>query len=365
MRRSLLSGLMVAAVALLLAPAAEAKKPPSGDGGGSGAVAADPYRSLQWGLDQVHAPQAWSASTGTGAVIAVVDSGVDLDHPDLQGQLVAGATFVCRGGEPRPCGNGDWQSGADNGNGHFHGTHVAGIAAAATNNGIGVAGVAPGARIMPVKALDAEGSGAFEDIADGIRWAVDHGADVVNLSLGALPGVQAFVITGLETAVAEAIQYAVSRGVVVVAAAGNESSPLCDTPAFDSGALCVVATDRLEARPWYSNFGINPELHAVSAPGGQGLVSCEEDVLSTVPLGTESSCTAGTRPGYDFLAGTSMATPHVAGVAALLVAQGRDNVETVDVLEATARQPVTGLRGTYTPAYGFGIVDAAAAVAAP
>jgi serine protease len=322
----------------------------------------DPLYGKQYGPQQVRAEQAWSTSTGSGQRIAIVDSGVDLDHPDLDGKIAGGATFVCE--KVSPCGNGDWQSGADNGSGDPHGTHVAGIAAAETNNATGIAGVAPDASILAVKVLDAEGAGSFEDIAAGIRWSADNGADVINMSLGALPGVQALTVTGLIADTQDAIAYARSKGVVVVAAAGNESSPLCGTPAFERGALCVTSTDRNEAKSWFSNLGVNQEIDAVAAPGGQGLVSCAEDILSTVPAGAETTC-GRTTPGYDAYAGTSMAAPHVAGVAALLTAQGRTDEQVVDVLETTARKPVTGTRGVFDPVYGYGIVDAQAAVAAP
>ena len=323
----------------------------------------DQYGSLQWGLDQIRAPQAWQTSTGTGQVVAVVDSGVDLDHPDLSGKLVSGATFTGCPQQPNGCGNGDWESGMTSDPPSPHGTHVAGIAAASTNNGLGIAGSARGATIMPVKVLTDAG-GSFEEVAAGIRWAADHGADVINLSLGALPGVQALVLVGDSDDAKQAIEYAVSRGVVVVAAAGNDFASICGEPGFAPNALCVVATDRNEARAAYSNFAANQSLNVVAAPGGAAVLACADDVISTVPAGTESSCGTGT-PGYDFYAGTSMATPHVAGVAALLTAQGRSVSEVYSVLKSTARTPGVALRGTYTPTYGFGIVDAAAAVGAP
>lgn len=332
----------------------------------SAATTGDPLAPRQWGLDQVRAPQAWSVSRGAGVVIAVVDSGVDLNHPDLAGKLVAGATFTC-GTRPAPCGNGDWKGPDGVGQpADVHGTHVAGIAAAATGNGIGIAGVAPDARIMPVKALE-NGSGSYQQIAAGVRWSVDHGAKVVNLSLGSLPGTQAFSLTGLVTDLKDAVAYARAKGAVVVAAAGNEFQvPLCDPPAFESGALCVTATDRRELPATYSNQGLKPDLLAVAAPGGSSLPVCGEDIVSTVPVGTSrSGSVCGYGGDYDELAGTSMATPHVAGVAALLAAQGRTGSQILSVLTSTSRQPVTGLRGAFTPSYGWGIVDAAAAVAAP
>jgi subtilisin family serine protease len=323
----------------------------------------DPYSGLQWGLDQIRAQQAWATSEGRGQVIAIVDSGVDLDHPDLRRKLVRGATFTGCAETPEGCGNGDWESGNTTAASSPHGTHVAGIAAASTGNRVGVAGAAPAAKLMPVKVLTDEG-GSFEEVAAGIRWAADNGADVINLSLGALPGVQALVLVGELDDAKQAINYAVSKGVVVVAAAGNDFASICGEPGFAPNALCVVATDRNEARAAYSNFAVNQDLNVIAAPGGAAVHTCEDDVISTVPAGTESVC-GETTPGYDFYAGTSMATPHVAGVAALLTAQGRDVFQVYDVLKSTARTPGLELRGTYTPVYGYGIVDAASAVAAP
>jgi subtilisin family serine protease len=325
----------------------------------------DPLSAKQFGLTQVHAEQAWATSRGAGAVIAVVDTGVDLSHPDLAGKLVAGATFTC-GGAAGPCGNGDWKG--PNGVGDAsdeHGTHVSGIAAAATGNGVGIAGVAPDAKIMPVKVLEA-GSGSFADIAAGIRYAADNGADVINMSLGAMPGVQVLTYTGVISDTTEAVAYARSKGVVVVAAAGNDFQvPLCGTPAFEDGALCVTATDKREAPAAYSNWGLKPDLMAVAAPGGSSLPVCGEDIVSTVPAGRGGSAVCGNGTSYDEYAGTSMATPHVAGVAALLAAQGRSADSILTTLLDTSRQPVSGLRGVFTPQYGWGIVDAAAAVQAP
>jgi subtilisin family serine protease len=322
----------------------------------------DPFRDRQWGLDQIHAEQAWPTSTGSGTVVAVVDTGVDLAHPDLQGQLVPGATFTGCGKGGGPCGNGDYRGPDGENNDDEHGTHVAGIVAAATDNGIGVAGVAPDAKVMPVKVLE-EGSGSYGDIAAGVRWAVDHGADVINLSLGAVPGAQLLPITGVETELADALAYARQHGVLAVAAAGNTATPLCNDPAFTNDVICVAATDRNEAKTWYSELPNKPDMKAVAAPGGAALVSCDDDIWSTVPTGTGSEACG--ESDYDAYAGTSMATPHVAGVAALLYAQGRDVADVENVLLATSRQPVTGSTGVYSPTHGWGIVDAEAAVAAP
>ena len=346
-RPAAVAAAVVTAVALTASPASAAPN--------------DPLYADQYGPQQVHAEEAWATSTGAGTVIAVVDTGVDLTHEDLRAKLVPGATFI----DCNPsCGNGDWRGpdgeaqASDN-----HGTHVSGIAAAATGNGIGIAGVARDAQIMPVKVLE-DGSGSFEDIANGVRWAADHGADVVNLSLGGLQGTQVLALTGLETALQDAIVYAKGKGVAVIAAAGNDGVPLCNSPGFDEGAICVVATDKRELRSAYSSGPIRPDLNAVAAPGGSLLPVCGEDIVSTVPAGTSSSgATCGYGNNYDEFAGTSMATPHVAGVAALLAAQGRSVDDIYTTLTSTARTPGVGLRGVFTPTYGYGIVDAAAAVA--
>lgn len=321
----------------------------------------DEHWNYQWGPRQIDAPHAWQTSTGAGQRIAIVDSGVDIGHPDLRNKIADGATFVGCARDRNGCGNGDWESGP--GPGDPHGTHVAGSAAASTENLEGIAGVAPRAKLLAVKVLDDEGA-SFEEVAAGVRWSVDHGADVVNLSLGALPGVQAFELTGLIGDLRDAVRYARRNGAVVVAAAGNDYASICGSPAFNRGALCVVATDRQEAKASYSNFAANEELDVVAAPGGAAFLACTEDIISTWPIGANDSCeqSVGTR-NYNFIAGTSMATPHVAGGAALLTAQGRSAEQTINVLERTARTPPANTRGTYTPVYGFGIIDLDRAVA--
>jgi subtilisin family serine protease len=323
------------------------------DNGGSpssGTAVNDPLFPKQWGLDQINAPEAWArGATGSGVTIAVIDTGVDLAHPDLQSKLVTGVDIVA--------GSNDCPPGPQDENGH--GTHVAGIAAAITNNGIGGAGTSPDARIMPVRVLDAEGSGSSDDIVAGIRWAADHGAKVLNLSLGELPVVGQ--LQPLNQDIEDAIDYAWGKGALVVAAAGNETFPLCEYPSFAQHAICVGATDSRGLPSYYSNFPVSPSMNGFRAPGGLGSVFCEddEDIWSTVWPGSDFDCQgSGSITGYDTLAGTSMATPFVSGVAALLYGQGLTNEQIVQRLRDTSSN-----HGSYDPVMGWGIVDAGAATA--
>ena len=319
----------------------------SGGAPGSGPVN-DPLFARQWALDQLNAPEAWArGARGAGTTVAVVDTGVDLAHPDLRSKLVAGHDFVA--------GKTDCPAGPQDENGH--GTHVAGIAAAVTSNGIGVAGVAPDASIMPVRVLDAEGSGAQEDVAAGIRWAADNGAEVINLSLGELPVVGQ--LEPLNEDIEAAVTHAWERGSLVVAAAGNETFPLCSYPAFAEHAVCVGATDSRRLPTYYSNFPNNGSMLGFRASGGVGSVFCEddEDIWSTIWPGSSYDCQgSGSISGYDTTAGTSMASPQVAGVAALLFGQGLTNAQIVERLKQTSSN-----HGLYEPVMGYGIVDADAA----
>ena len=321
----------------------------------------DPYISKQWGLTKIQAEDAWAKSDGTGATIAVVDTGVDMKHPDLKDKLIyySDADFVEPDGKctqekkQRTC----TQDGAQDENGH--GTHVAGIAAAITNNGIGIAGVAPGAKILPVRVLDAEGSGTSDQIAKGISYAADKGAHVINLSLGFLSGVGEVVkITGGLEPIYAAIKYAQDKGAVVVVAAGNDSVPLCAQPSAAPGVICVGSTDRDDLRSFFSNGDVTMMENYLVAPGGKALLDCADNIFSTyLTTLTTSSCSP--QQGYETLAGTSMAAPHVAGVAAQLVSQEKVGKRAVDCIMANTDDLGTPGRD---PIFGYGRLNAKKAV---
>ena len=210
-------------------------------------------------------------------------------------------------------------------------------------------------QIMPVRVLDSEGSGSSDDIVEGIRWAADHGANVINMSLGELPVVGQ--LQAINQDIEDAVNYAWDKGSLVVAAAGNESFPLCSYPAFADHAVCVGATDSRGLPSYYSNFPVNKTMLGFRAPGGVGSVFCEddEDIWSTMwPGSSFEAAAAGS--GYETLAGTSMASPQVAGVAALLYGQGLTNAQMMDRSKATSSN-----HGRYDPIMGYGIVDADAA----
>jgi subtilisin family serine protease len=291
------------------------------------ASAADPLRSHQWNLDLVQSDEAHATATGAGALVAVIDSGVMAVHPDLQGRLRPGYDFVDNDAVPQ--------------DGNGHGTHVSGIVAANADNGVGVSSVAPGATVLPVRVLNDDGEGDSTAVAKGIDWAVDQGAQVINLSLG--PDVP---ILSDDPDFDATVDRALDRGVVVVAAAGNSGLPACDQPSGEGRLLCVGSVDKRRNRSVFSNFGDGLGL---VAPGGSAMPGVDEDVLSTYNDG-----------GYAEIAGTSQATPHVAGVAALLVSKGLRGQAVVNRILATADD--LGAAGPDAQ-FGAGLVDARRAVA--
>lgn len=309
----------------------------------------DPLFAAQWGLRQIRAPQAWRRSRGAGAVVAVVDTGVDLAHPDLRDQLVPGVDLW----ESRPGGGPDCPGPQDE---QFHGTMVAGVVAAETGNGIGIAGVAPAAKIMPVRVRPAVDSTDFSRVGTGIRWAADHGADVISLTGGAVVPLRPAPLFPED--IAEAAAYAWERGVVLVATAGNNSLPWCQYPAATDHFVCAAANDA-EGRPaGYSQLPLKLGSGvALRGPGGTRRAECDSagDVWSTTLPGAARVDACGDR-GYGTDSGTTYATAHIAGVAALLAARRLENDEIVDCLRRTATN-----RGRYDPLTGYGTVDAAAA----
>jgi subtilisin family serine protease len=275
----------------------------------------------QWSLAKIGAPEAWAHSTGSGVRVGIVDTGVDLTHEDLAGRVVESTSCVGAAGDPAKC-TGTAQD--DQG----HGTHVAGIIAANKDNGIGIAGVAPDAQLVVAKALNAAGSGTEEDINAGIKWVVDHGAKVVNLSLGD-PN---FVFTSLlGTSMREGIEYAWSHGAVPVVAAGNSDLfglGIGSSNYGDLDAIIVGATGPDDNVSEYSS-PIGSAKWGILAPGGAGDGNPDHDIYSTFWEG-------GKPNSYRALAGTSMATPHVVGAVALLLAEGLTPQQAVDRLINTA-----------------------------
>ncbi len=306
----------------------------------------DPMYPKQWHMRQIGMPEAWKLADGNGVIVAVLDTGVAYeDHgkftllPDLKGiEFVKPYDFVANTKHA----NDD----------HGHGSHVTGSIAQVTNNGIGVTGVARNVRIMPLKVLSAGGSGSVGGIADAIRYAADNGAKVINMSLGG-----AFPSAVLK----KAVQYAYDKGVTVVCAAGNESRSKVGYPAAYPGAIAVSATQNDEAITFYSNYGKDIDI---AAPGGNtrsadgGRNNPDGGVLqNTIEIGNPA------KNDYYAYMGTSMASPHAAGVAALVVGEGVTDPAAVEkLLQDTARKPANQ---TYNrDKYGAGIIDAPAAVKA-
>lgn len=274
-------------------------------------VPVETVRLDQWHLAHIDVGDAWHDTHGEGTVVAVVDTGADCTHPALH--CWQGANFV----DDRPCGPGA------NCDGHGHGTHVAGIVAA---QGDKVTGVAPETNVRPVKALSDSGGGSMSAVASGIIWAAQHGAHVINLSLGS---------PNPSRAVWDAVIYARDRGSLVVAARGNAQSDAALYPACYAD-VAVTATDQYDQRTSWSSFGNCGERLLVGAPG--------QDIVSTVPGGN-----------YAAMSGTSMAGPVVSGIAAMLVAIGTDGVEGLR----------DGLVAIGNPAGEEGVVNAGRSIGPP
>ncbi|WP_284618131.1 S8 family peptidase [Aquabacterium humicola] len=333
----------------------------------------DSMYSSQWHYFEptggLNLPAAWDASTGTGVVVAVIDTGYR-PHADLSGRIVGGYDMIAdtatandgngRDSDARDPGDavaaGECGAGEPADTSSWHGTHVAGTIAAATNNGSGVAGVAFNARVLPIRVLGKCG-GYTSDIADGITWA--SGGSVPGLPANANPARVLNLSLGgggaCDSTTQAAINGARGRGAVVVVAAGNSNQNAANfSPASCSGVITVAAVNRSGGRAYYSNYG---SIVDVAAPGGDTRFSSADGILSTLNAGTGAP--AG--DNYAYYQGTSMATPHVAGVAALMLSKNPgltpDQVESL--LKSTARAfPATCSQ------CGAGIVNAAAAVAA-
>jgi thermitase len=295
----------------------------------------DPLFGYQYGMTKIQAPAAWSLTPGAANVkIAILDCGIYKAHPDLAGKVIDEKDFTSN-----PFGSGT----DDRCN---HGTHVAGIASADTNNGIGVAGVGDRTALMNGKVLLEQydsfgnligGEGDYLWVADGIRWAADRGANVINMSLGG-PDV-------CSSTMQEAIDYAWARNVVVVAAAGNYGVNAPFEPADCTHVVAVASTDATDAKSDFSNYGT---WVSVAAPGS--------DILSSV----NPNLNGGNE--YAYFSGTSMATPAVAGLVGLLwsTSWGTSAQSVINRLEATA----DAIPGTGTN-WQYGLINAAAAVAPP
>ncbi len=304
----------------------------------------DPLFARQWHMEMIHTPEAWTITHGKGAIVAIIDTGVAWkDHPgvakqvpDLAGtHFMPGKSFV-QGGLP---------DGLDD---HLHGTHVAGTVAQTTHNALGVAGVAFESTILPLKVLGGDGRGSVPGIANAIRYAADQGAHVINMSLGGpLPS----------SVLAKAVTYAHEKGVTVVCAAGNERRSKVGYPAAHDGSVAVAAIDGTGKRSWYSNWGKDLD---VSAPGGDTRDDKNGDGFPDGVLQNTIALQNPLESDYMWLQGTSMASPHAAGVAALIVSRGITNPKEVErILKKTAKHPNNV---TWDVEYGAGVIDALAAV---
>jgi len=281
----------------------------SDDGGSTG-------QTLEWGVDRVDGEVAHAnGETGNGADVAILDTGIDSDHPDLQANLGTGKAYATCSG----C-NEAWDDDND------HGTHCAGIAGA-DDNSEGVVGVSTEATLHAVKVLDSQGSGSFSDIAAGVEYVANQGWDVASMSLGASSG---------SSALKDAVQYAQSKSVLMVAAAGN-SGPCSDCVGFPAAYSEVVAVSSTASDDTLSSFSSTGSEVELAAPGS--------NIRSTIP------------GGYDTFSGTSMACPHVSGAAGLLMANGASAADARSTLKSAAEDIGLGSNES-----GSGLLDAAAAL---
>lgn len=330
----------------------------------------DEYYSFQWHMDNsafggIHLNEARTIETGrSDVIVAVIDTGVayeDYTDPGIpigkSGKYIGGSVFaqapdlaVTNFVQGWDFVNSDDHPNDDEG----HGTHVTGTIAQSTDNGIGVAGIAPGCSIMPIKVLDSSGSGTYTAIAEGIYYAADNGASVINMSLGG---------ASPSSALEQALSHAYEAGVTIVCASGNDSAGTVSYPAaYDAYCIAVGATRYDETVAYYSNTGDSLDL---TAPGGDTTVDQNDDSYSDGVLQQTHNGSDYTTFSYYFYQGTSMATPHVAGVAALVISQGVRNgrplspAEVREALQASAEDK--GSTG-WDSDFGFGIVDAHAAL---
>ena len=279
----------------------------------------------QWGPPAVSAPAAWEVTLGDPSiVIGIVDTGVDDSHPDLASKIVGEYSYV-----------------GSIHDGFGHGTHVAGIAAAATNNVVGVAGMCPNCGILSVKVLNDQGSGYISDVASGVIYAASHGARVISLSLGG---------SGRSSTLQSALAYAVANNALPVCAMGNNgSNSNTPEPGYWHDCLSVIATDQNGAKASFSNYGIKAD---VAAPGVA--------ILSTMPTYPVTLTTSyGYRTNYDALSGTSMATPMVSGIAGLVLSENPSLTPTqvAGIIMASSGNGVS-----WTSNLAFGVVNAYKAV---
>jgi subtilisin family serine protease len=294
------------------------------------------FANEQWYLETLRAPDAWNISTGSqDVVVAVLDTGVDYNHPDLSSKLVEGYDFTA-----------DTALAQDR---IGHGTHIAGLAAAASDNAVGIAGLAWNVRIAPVKVIDDGGRGPMSGVTQGILWAADHGAKILNLSFGA---------TNENSSLSSAVQYARDKGCLLVAAAGNDylKGNLKQYPAALPGVLAVGASTYEDQKASYSEAG---DQVSVVAPGGDPDSVDDPDVRHWI----YSTWLADNRDGYALLAGTSQSTALVSGLAALVWSVRPDaSADAVkEIIERTAQD--IGAPGK-DPETGWGRVDVEAALAA-